>query len=243
MKFIYAIFFSLLILLNPVVAYVKADANTEIIKTYEEDITGDGLKETITLKGILFSEKSTYYQNIWADIESVYSRWSIPYGGGYEPEINFINLDQGETVNLFFNSKTNDGQFPNHYLHTLNNGSLKKIALPQTNYVNGKFTDKFTVSITITPDGRTKNVPVNADIYIKENIYNVNGELVQPVSAIVDPLIFEKHYISQEQGYGLKSYQTVSEPVNNEPLGRIETIWYFENDKWIIVKNDWISTK
>src|SRR5699024_12014081 len=49
-----------------------------VIATHEEDITGDGIKETVELKGVLLSEDSGFFHQVWADITSEHDKeWKI----------------------------------------------------------------------------------------------------------------------------------------------------------------------
>src|SRR5699024_2161406 len=60
-----------------------------VIATYEEDITGDGIKETIELKGVLLSEDSGFFHQVWADITSEHDKeWRISYESGYDPTLS-----------------------------------------------------------------------------------------------------------------------------------------------------------
>ncbi len=45
--------------------------------------------------------------------------------------------------------------------------------------------------------------------------------------------------ISDSQGYGLKSSQEIYGTNKDDSLGTIETLWYFEDEKWIILQTKW----
>ena len=46
--------------------------------------------------------------------------------------------------------------------------------------------------------------------------------------------------ISETNGYGLKTYEQII-GVFDEPIGEIQTLWYFNNDEWIALKTDWVT--
>lgn len=224
-------------------SFIHVDASTEpiIINTYEEDITGDGYRETITLKGLPLTNDSDYFQDIWADITGVNQSWTISYGGGYHPQLDFVNLTHDQTSNLFFSSKSSDNRYPHYQLHLFKGNKMEALDLPRLDYTNGKFEDAFLVSVTISPDGQTETVKIDPNTYVEEGIYTDDGSLSESVSLQVNQPTLEKHYVSKQQGYGLKSTQTFHEPIKQKKIGTLETLWYFENDKWIIVQNKWLT--
>src|SRR5690625_1985031 len=92
-------------------AKTTATSENKTIATYKEDITGDGQKETIELQGILLSDDSDYYRDIWANITNEHSeKWRISYGSGYQPVIQFIDLNNDGVDNLLITTITNEDE-------------------------------------------------------------------------------------------------------------------------------------
>ncbi len=240
----------LLISLGEYVLLAEENNNPDLqlIKTYEEDVTGDGLKEIIELKGVLFSPDSTYYRDIVAIITSSENQvWEIPYMGGYEPTLTFIDLNHDKVNDIFFQSATGgSGGLYQYHLHTLIQNKLSEIPLPEQPFVKGKFLENFKVEVTISPDMEPAIVDVSnrADDYIRLGIYRKDGKLLKETSAMVDPIaFFEPKLISKSKGYGLKSYQQVSGAYHADQLGTIESLWYFDRDKWILLKTQWMPSE
>ncbi|WP_010097085.1 hypothetical protein [Ornithinibacillus scapharcae] len=225
----------------------KSDSELKIIKTYEEDITGNGLKEIIELKGILFSPDSNYYRDIKAIITSSENQtWEIPYMGGYDPTLKFIDLNHDKVNDIFFQSATGgSGGLYQFHLHTLVKNKLSEIPLPEQPFVKGKFLDNFKIEVTISPDIEKKIVEVSkrrAD-YIRLGIYSQDGKLLKDTSVMVDPIAFlEPVFISKSKGYGLKSYQQVSGAYHADRLGTVESLWYYDRDKWILLQTKWMPS-
>ncbi|HEX6594469.1 MAG TPA: hypothetical protein VF095_07755 [Bacillota bacterium] len=210
---------------------------------FEEDITGDGMKETIELKAISLSD--TYYKDVKVVITTTeQKRWEIPYQGGYEPSLQLIDLNNDETSELFFQSATHpNGHSYKYYVHSLKDGNLTEIELPTTQGTKGTFIDGFKAELQLTPHSN----PIIIDLqerskdYIRRHFYNKKGTIIKDIPVIVHPITsFEPLFIRNNKGYSLKSYQQVSDGVHQ--IGMIETLWYNENNRWIILKTKWIPS-
>lgn len=242
---------SLIVLLFPLEVFGDSkDSNLKpvLIESFEKDITGDGTNEVIELKGILFSKGSNYYRDIWVDITSKFSeKWRITYEGGYEPKLQFVDLNHDHVNDLFYQSATGgSGGLYNYHLHTLKGSKIQTIPLPKQNYVKGKFENNFKITIHISPASEPIEIDVKnrANEYIRLGIYNEQGKLLKPTPVMVDPIaFFEPVLISKNAGYGLKSYQQISGAYHADQLGTVETLWYYDKDKWIILNSNWVSTK
>jgi len=225
----------------------KQGEDSILIETYTKDITGDGLDETIELKGKLFSPDSSFYQEIWIDITNDQgNEWTINYGNGYEPAIEFVDLNHDHIKDILYQSSTGGSGGLYHYdLHTFANEQSEEIPLPEQDYIKGRFQDQFQVNIELSPytDPIIMDIRDRKKEYISLKIYDESGKLLQPTSLMVDPIAFyEPILISKNKGYGLKSYQQISGAYHADQLGTIETLWYFENGDWVIVQTEWIPS-
>src|SRR5690625_1423063 len=120
-----------------------------MISTFEGDVTGDNQHETIQLKGSLLNDNSNYYQDIWVEIKSIHSeKWRIPFTGGYEPQIQLLDLNQNHVHDLFYQStqSKNDDLYSFH-LYSLKNGAIKEIPLPKQSHIKGRFGNGFQIEI------------------------------------------------------------------------------------------------
>ncbi|MFC2947113.1 hypothetical protein [Virgibacillus sediminis] len=220
---------------------------SSIIQTFQEDVTGDGYDETIELKGTLFSDDTNYYRNIWIDVSNKFEKeWKTSYGGGYEPELYFNDLNHDGVRDILYQSATGgSGGLYNYQLHTLKDNKLDEISLPEQP-VSGEFRDDFKVEIKLTPTDKGQVIDVSSrkTEYIKLGIYNETGKLIEAKSVMIDPIaFFEPSLISVSKGYGLKSYQQISGAYRADQLGTVETLWYYEDDKWIILQTKWIPSE
>ncbi|WP_010647233.1 hypothetical protein [Oceanobacillus massiliensis] len=235
----------LLFMVIPTHTFAAEAPDATLIETYQADVTGDGENETIQLKGKLFSPDASYYQDIWAEVTSSHDdSWRINYGGGYEPKLEFIDLNHDGIMDIFYQSPTGgSGGLYTSNLHTLAGGKSIEIELPEQAYITGRFEDDFLVTIEIIPDGKpiVMDVEDRKEDYIRLGIYDEKGKLLQPTPLMIDPIAFyEPVLISKSKGAGLKSYQQISGAYHADQLGTVETLWYYENGKWIILQTEWV---
>lgn len=215
-----------------------------LIEQHEEDITGNGLKEIIQLKGALLSKESNYYHSVWAEIigQNSYKR-KINYGGAYDPSLNFIDIHKDQVQSILFQSIAESDHHNHYYLHTLKGGHIHEVQLPKQNYISGIFKDNFVINLLLSPHEDPINIDVadRADGYIQYSLYNAEGKLLKEKSIITNQISrYEPVLISESNGFGLKSYQPISGVDKSDKLGEIETLWFFENGQWIILQSNWI---
>lgn len=240
------------LLMVPLILFSASDVNAKesdavLIKEYTEDITGDGETDSIKLYGILFSPDSKYFKEVYTIITSNEEDWRINYQGGYDPALQFVDLNHDGINDIFYQSATGgSGGLYNSQLDTIAEGRIVNIPLPTQDYVKGHFEDGFNAVIEIFPNKKpiVMNVEQRKEDYIRLGIYDVEGNLLKQTELMVDPIaFFEPVLISDSKGYGLKSYKQISGAYHADQLGVLETIWYYENDKWLILQTDWKETK
>ncbi|WP_042222776.1 hypothetical protein [Oceanobacillus manasiensis] len=226
---------------------IAKEADGVLIETVEGDLTGDGVNETVNVKGILFSPDASYYREIWSEIIGPNKEeWKISYQGGYEPTVKLIDLNHDGVKDIFYQSATGgSGGLYNYQLNTLANGELTEIPLPEQLYLQGSFKDDFIVSIELTQgsDPILMDVSDRSEDYIRLGLYDENGKLLKPQSVMIDPIaFFEPVLISDSKGYGLKSFQQISGAYHADGLGTVESLWYFEDGKWILLQTEWLPS-
>src|SRR5690625_4962151 len=169
---------------NPIlftVANTDNDKNETLINSYEEDVTGDGFREKFTLRGILLTNHSNFYRDVWMDISSPFShQWKISFESGYNPNIHLIDLNHDHAFDIFYQVAKDENKHQyNYQLYTLQNGLVKSLPLPKHNHVQGEYLNEFKVKIQINPHQKPiiKNIEQNKEKYIDENIYSEDGKL------------------------------------------------------------------
>lgn len=248
-------FFQLLILLTltltfaiPLSAASEPDNQKTIeIATYHEDVTGDGQKEEIKLKGIRFGQDSNYFHNVWADIKGPQTKqWKIVYEGGYNPSLQFKDLNHDGVNDVLYQNTENETKALHHYqFNTLKDEKLEKIQVPESYTITGEFKQNFKASLLLDPskDPIIIDIKDHAATHIQQGIYDKSGKLLRQKQLTVDPITyFEPTFISKSKGFGLKSYQQVNGYNHQDKLGSIRALWYYEDGKWIKLKQEFKSS-
>lgn len=213
------------------------------IDSFEDDITGDGLREYFKLQGRFLSVESSYYQNIWLEVTSPFSKeWTISLKGGYDPTLSLYDLNHDNVFDILYQVAVDEEKskfFTQAY--TLKNGNVDQIKLPTNNQIKGKYIDDFRIALSLHINEDPIYIPVtNRELYIENGLYSRNGNILKEENVVIDSI---KDYIptliSESKGYGLKSIREIRSAYADELLGAIETLWYFDKNKWIILNNNW----
>lgn len=233
-------------------AVIAAEENSEPspqqLAEYNQNVTGDSTEELIELNGLLFASDSDYYADIWATIsENDGQTREITYEGGYEPDIQFYDLNHDGVNDLFYQSaKDGSGGLFHSHLHTIKNNRLKEIPLPEQENIQAEFKDDFKIEIQIDHEQEPNMIDVKerSSEYVRLGIYEEDGKLLESTTPIIAPIAsFQPVEISERKGYGLRSYQKISGAYQADQLGTVETLWYYERDKWVILQTEWIPAK
>lgn len=249
-KVAYLFILSLTLIFIPTLNFDTINANEIpkpiVIKEYEEDVTGDGIKENINLYGTLLASDSNFYKDIYVVIKSQHNqKWKIQFDGGYHPEIDILDFTHNGVNDLLFKRKTGEDEDSYVYaLHTVQGSEVNKVNLPNQQ-VSGQFIDGFQAELSLAPNSEPVILDLNnkAEEYSHLDIFDNEGHLLKSKSLIINPISsMEPILISKSKGYGLKSYQPINGAHDEDELGVIETTWYHENNKWIILQTDWQST-
>ncbi len=217
--------------------------NEMTLKVYKKDVTGDGKKDTITLKAIPFSPDALFLKQIWADITtSEGSDIRIDYEGGYEPKIQFDDLNHDGIKDMLYSSATGgSGGLYNMALHTLANNKLVDIGLPEPLTIQAQFEDQYKASITFVDTNQSYTVDLSnrKEEYERLGIYT-DGKLNEPMELMVGPYAFFKPAkIFGMPGKGLKGYQQISGAYHADGIGTVTSYWYYEKNKWNLIKIKW----
>lgn len=216
----------------------SVEDDIHFINSYEEDITGDGLREYIKLQGTLLTKKSTYYRNIWLDITGPFSQeWKVSLNSGYDPSLTIIDLTHNETSDLLFQSARDEELTEyNYQLYTITQGAIRQIALPKHPNVQLVFLEnfKFQVMTPALQEPLVFDISKEQQLNLESGLYDSDGNLLIHKQLSSEPLYsLEPLLISKSKGYGLKSTQYIVGINKDDVLRKIETLWYFKNNKWI----------
>ncbi|RIW38368.1 hypothetical protein D3H55_02180 [Bacillus salacetis] len=216
--------------------------NIMAIVTYEEDVTGDNKKDKITLWGKPFEPGALFYKEIWAEITSEKKEFRIDYEGGYEPQIEFADLNHDGVKDLLESSATGgSGGLYNYSLYTLADYEKKDIGMPPALSMDAHFENDYKGLITFndTNESFTVDLSGRKEDYDRLGIYQ-DGKLNEPMEMMVIPYaMFEPVNIRGEKGKGLKGVQRISGAYQADAVGNVYSYWYYENGQWDLKDIQW----
>lgn len=225
--------------------YAGAAGKASAILEYKHDVTGDGQLENLIVYGVPIKENKNFYQEVWVEIEqSNGKKLRIDYERGFEPKLDFKDLNHDGIDDILFSSAVGGSGGLNHYaLHTVANGNVQEIELPSLQ-IDGFFEEDFEAVIKI--EGLKK--PILLDLwkrkkdYLTLGLYQENGMLNEPTELMIDPVAVYD-IIPVKNGYGLKSYRQIRGAYHEDRLGIVETQWYYTKGKWTPVEIKWIASR
>lgn len=246
-SFIMIILTTSIIILFPIINMKANESPPSLINihSFEEDITGDGLKESVNLQGNYLSNDSSFFQQTTLDIvNSFHKEWNLSLKGGYEPELSFYDLNHDNVIDVLYEvaiDNKKEQYFTQAY--TLKNDKVEQIDLPKDNPIKGIYRDNFRIELLFTPSKEKNHISIkNQEDLINDKTYNTKGEALE--ENYINPEPIQRYVpilISERKGYGLKSVQNMQHLSNNKIIGTLETLWYFDKqkNKWIILNTKW----
>ncbi|MGE8205824.1 hypothetical protein ACQKP0_14805 [Heyndrickxia sp. NPDC080065] len=212
----------------------------KIIQEYNVDVTGDQKPEKIVLKGIQVDPTSMYMKKVWAEItSSTNGKFQIDYELGYEPKIEFVDLNHDGVADLLESSATGgSGGLYNYHLSTLKDGKGLEIPLPPSLNIQGQFKDNYKAKITIPETKYTKVIDLSSrkKDYIRLGLYQENGKLNEPTELMIDPVAMYKVVkVQGREGYGLNAFRQISGASHADILGTVSSVWYYNNGSWQLI--------
>lgn len=231
----------------PLETSIGIDKET-ILEEIKEDITGNGLQETIQLHGKRLTEKSDYLQDITFSISSPLTKtWKKSLVKGYDPKLKLLHLTNNQQKDFFYEVALNEERTTHAYeLFHLNQGKLFNIPLPKQENVQVQLEDNFFVSVKLPLQKKKDYIEIDAfkKELIKKGLYNEDGKLVKLTTIIPEDIGFIKPvFLTEQNKYGLKTRQDVKGINKNYNLGSIQTIWHMQDDEWIILETKWQAQK
>lgn len=222
----------------------SAALKEKVIHVYKEDVTGDKKLDKIELKGIQMESNSQYMKKVWAKIiSSNKTEFRIDYEQGYEPKIEFVDLNHDGVKDLLESSATGgSGGIYNYSLTTIKDGQEAEIPLPPQLDLQGHFENNFKATLIIPETKETVklNLSDRKNDYIQSGLYQANGQLNEPTELMIDPVaLYKVVKVKNKEGYGLKSFRQISGAYHADGLGTVTSTWYYEDGKWQLINALW----
>ncbi len=216
--------------------FARENANKmEIISDDKMDVTGDGKKDEIIIKGLPYEEGTEFFKEIYLEIKASNKKsYKVELESGYNPRASFVDLNHDGLKDIFVTVDTGgSGGITNHYLYTVKNFELADLTVPEPLVINSQFLDGYKAVITIQDTGEsyTFDLSNRADDYERSGLYQ-KGKLSEPTELMVDPFSTLKPVLVNGKLYGLKGTQAVSGAYHADRIAIIESLWLYDNGKW-----------
>lgn len=201
------------------------------------DVTGDGKKDTVYIKGIPYEEGTEFLKEIHLDIAASNGKsYKVEVEGGYSPKVQYVDLNNDGVRDMFISVNTGgSGGISNHYLYTLKDFMLKDLTVPDPLIINSQFHNGYKASITIqnTSQSYTFDLRSRAEEYERMGLYQ-NGKLNEPTELMVDHYSTLKPVLIKGEQFGLTGVQAVSGAFHADTIAFVESTWFYENGKWTL---------
>lgn len=231
------------IFLMSVTAIVNANErdHTVTISKHESDVTGDGINETIELKGIPYENDEGYLKEIFIDIfTSDDKQYQIPLESGAKASLKLVDLNQDGVKDLFSNVLTGEnGSMTLNYLHTLKGSTIKELVIPEPLEIASSFENGYKAKITIDQIGKTYvfDLKDRKKYYKKLGLY-YKGRLNEPTELTVNSFTHLKPIRLNDGKIGLKGIQRVTGISNGDNVAYVESSYKYENKQWSLIQTN-----
>ncbi|MEH7524481.1 hypothetical protein V7149_14575 [Bacillus sp. JJ1503] len=201
------------------------------------ELTGDGKKDTIIIKGLPYDEDTEFLKEIYLKITTSNGKTlTAEFDGGFNPRATYVDLNHDCLKDIFVTIDTGgSGGITNHYLFTAKNSALTDLTVPEPLVVNSQFLDGYKASLAIQETGEsyTFDLSNRAEDYEKTGLYQ-NGKLSEPTELMIDSFSTLKPVKVDSIQYGLKGIQAVSGAYHADRIAIIESLWLYKDGKWFL---------
>ena len=199
------------------------------------DVTGDGIVDRVYLVGEKTSIEETFSDNISIVIQDGKTnqiiRISLEYGAGYDAKLFLGNITNKNKMDILVKIDTGgSGGYILTYLYSIMNGKISLLldsdSFDDISKYSVNFLDNFNVEI-LNEDDKIKfilSVINKKEVYIKEGIYDFDGNLLKSVQGGVLSLGALYPVIENYNGlFKLLAYQRIIGINNSDNLGAVES--------------------
>ncbi|TDX46769.1 hypothetical protein [Orenia marismortui] len=221
---------------------------TEIIESKAVDVTGDGNKDNVILLGAKSDDsKSSFRDNLLIIVQESkskkYLKATYNNFSGYEPKLTIKELtgDKVADVMVSANSGGSIGIY-HHLIASFKAGKAKVIFDANNNQgvkVSGQFIPNFKAKLNFIDLQKESllDISINKENYIKQKIYDKKGNLIKRI--LIRPYAnpfskLETVDYDHDGQYELKGIQQIVGSSNSDEISKIESIWSYHNNKWIL---------
>ncbi|MDQ0413170.1 MULTISPECIES: hypothetical protein [Mesobacillus] len=218
-------------------AYAGESKETESVTGTKEkvDVTGDGKKDLVFVKGIPFEEGTRYLKEIYLKIKaSNGNTYKIDLDGGYDPTTEYKDLNHDSVKDIFVSIPTGgSGGLSNYYLYTLKDFKVVNLSVPEPLSVTSQFEDGYKASVRIEQTGQSYSFDLSERKvdYDRLGLYQ-DGKLNEPTELMVLPFGSLKPFKGEAGQYELIGIQRINGAYNADGIANLESTWVYEKGTW-----------
>lgn len=199
------------------------------------DVTGDGIVDRVYLVGEKTSIEEAFSDNISIVIQDGKTnqliRVNLEYGAGYDAKLFLGNITSKKKMDILVKIDTGgSGGYILTYLYSIMDGKISLLldsdSFDEISQYNVNFIDNFNIEV-VNEDDEIKFILSainNREMYIKEGIYDTEGNLIKPVQGGVLSLGALYPVVENYSGlFKLLAYQRIIGINNSDNLGAVES--------------------
>ncbi|MDR7078282.1 hypothetical protein J2Y03_003332 [Neobacillus niacini] len=210
-------------------------AKTVTISKQESDVTGDGINESIQLKGVLYDGEDDYLKDIYINISTDDDKqYTMPLESGSKASLKLVDLNKDGVKDLFANVFTGgSGGITLNYLYSFKDFISKELAVPDPLEIDSQFEDGYKARIKIDLTGNSYLFDLNdrKKYYKKLGLY-YKGKLNEPMELTVNSFHSLKPVKLKSGEFILKGAQRITGIANADTIAFVESSWNFGGGKW-----------
>jgi hypothetical protein len=214
---------------------IEEKAKTVTISKHESDVTGDGINESIQLKGVPYEDEENYLKEIYIDISTTDDKqYKIPLESGSKASLKLVDLNQDGVKDLFSNVLTGgSGGITLNYLYTFKDFITKELIVPEPLEIASTFENGYKAKITIGQTGKTYlfDLKDRKKYYKKLGLY-YKGRLNEPTELTVNDFHSLKPVKLTSGEMMLEGVQRITGIANADTIAFVESTWKYGDGKW-----------
>ncbi|MFE5318753.1 hypothetical protein ACFQ88_08595 [Paenibacillus sp. NPDC056579] len=219
--------------------------STIVLQTEQNDVTGDGLADTITLIGSRHDADSLYYHRLTVRIlrggaESESALTSVMTEGGYDPRFLLADFNADKVNDLFVSTVSMDRTAASVSLYSLSSGLPVRLPLPSPLNVTGSLKDTYKLQLTIrdTMQSYMLDIQQHKARYNAAGFYR-NGRLLKPKSIVAGSYSeLMPMDVDNDGAFELHGIQSIGGISPDDTIASAFSLWKWRYHQWTLMKAD-----